>query len=74
MKRFYKTIVYLLFVMMFLTSFSIANASWAEMGDTVLKDAKELEKLEKDYFNKRLKNDLKGAYQYQHPDFHLWQS
>ena len=69
MKRFYKTIVYLFFVMMFLTSFSIANASWAEMGDTVLKDAKELEKLEKDYFNKRLKNDLKGAYQYQHPDF-----
>tara|TARA_B100000686_G_scaffold76153_1_gene82073 strand:+ start:2720 stop:3460 length:741 start_codon:yes stop_codon:yes gene_type:complete len=69
MKRYFTKIVYLFFTMMFLSGFSIANASWAEIADTVLKEAKELEKLEKNYFNKRLKNDLKGTYQYQHPDF-----
>ena len=69
MKSYFKTIVYLFLMMMFLSGFSIANASWAEMGDTVLQEAKELEKIENVYFNKRLKNDLKGTYQYQHPDF-----
>ena len=54
---------------MCLFGFSIANASWEEIEDTVLKEAKELEKIEKDYFNKRVKDDLKGTYQYQHPDF-----
>ena len=49
--------------------FSIANASWAETEVKVLKDAKALEKIEKDYFNKRLKNDLKGVYRHQHPNF-----
>ena len=69
MKRYFKTKFYLFFMMVFLSGFSNANASWAEIKDTVLKEAKELEKIEKDYFNNRLKNDLKGAYQYQHPDF-----
>ena len=69
MKTYFNKIVYLIFMMMCLFGFSIANASWAEMGDTVLQDAKELEKIENVYFNKRLKNDLKGTYQYQHPDF-----
>lgn len=69
MKRDLKKTVYLFFIIMSLYGFSIANASWAEMEDTVLKDAKVLENIEKDYFNKRLKNDLKGVYQYQHPDF-----
>ena len=69
MKRCLKTTVYLIFGLIFLGGFSTANASWAEMGDAVLKEAKELEKLEKEYFNKRLKNDLKGAYQFQHPKY-----
>jgi len=64
-----KKTVYLFFIIMSLYGFSIANASWAEIEDTVLKDAKALEKIEKDYFNKRLKNDLKGVYQHQHPNF-----
>ena len=54
---------------MFLSKSSIANASWTEMDDTVLKEAQELEKIERDYFNKRLQSDLKSTYQYQHPDF-----
>jgi len=69
MKTYFNKIVYLIFMMMCLFGFSIANASWEEIEDTVLKEAKELEKIEKDYFNKRVKDDLKGTYQYQHPDF-----
>ena len=69
MKRYFNKIVYLFFMMMFLSGFSIANASWAEITDVVLKEAKELERIEKEYFNKRLQNDLKGTYQFQHPDF-----
>jgi len=69
MKRYFNKIVYLFFMMMFLSGFSIANASWAEIRDVVLKEAKELEKIEKEYFNKRLQNDLKGTYKFQHPDF-----
>jgi len=69
MPRYFKTIFYLFFTMMFLSKFSTANASWTEMDDTVLKEAQELEKIERDYFNKRLQSDLKSTYQYQHPDF-----
>ncbi|MBM15300.1 MAG: hypothetical protein CMH75_04310 [Nitrospina sp.] len=64
-----KKTVYLFFIIMSFYGFSIANASWAETEVTILKDAKALEKIEKDYFNKRLKNDLKGVYQHQHPNF-----
>ena len=64
-----KKTVYLFFIIMSFYGFSIASASWAETEVTVLKDAKALEKIEKDYFNKRLKNDLKGVYQHQHPNF-----
>jgi len=66
---YFKKIFYLFFTIMFLSGFSSANANWAEMGDAVLKEAKELKKIERDYFNKRLKSDLKSTYQYQHPDF-----
>ena len=69
MKRYFNKIVYLFFMMMFLSGFSIASASWDEIRDVVLKEAKELERIEKEYFNKRLQNDLKGTYQFQHPDF-----
>ena len=69
MTRYFKKIVYLFFMMIFLFSFFMANASWAEIRDEVLKEAKELERIEKEYFNKRMQNDLKGAYQFQHPDF-----
>ncbi len=55
--------------MVFLGGFSAANASWAEVADAVLKEAQELKKLENEYFNKRLNNDLRGAYQYQHPKY-----
>ena len=44
-----------------------SEKSWGEVSDEVLKEAKSLAKLEDDYFKKRLNNDLKGAYQYQHP-------
>ncbi|MBC8285606.1 MAG: hypothetical protein H8E32_17465 [Nitrospinae bacterium] len=69
MKRCIKTTIYVFFGMVLLVGFSNANASWAEVGDAVLKEAKELEKLEKEYFDKRVKSDLRGAYQYQHPDY-----
>ena len=45
----------------------VSEKSWGEVSDEVLKEAKSLAKLEDDYFKKRLNNDLKGAYQYQHP-------
>ena len=67
MKKFLMTAVYLFAGLIFLGSFSTANASWAEVSDSVLKEAQELKKLEHEYFNKRLNNDLRGAYQYQHP-------
>lgn len=69
MNRFLKTTLCLFAGIMFSGGFSNADVGWAEVGDAVLKEAKGLAKLEKDYFNKRLKNDLRGAYQYQHPDY-----
>ena len=47
----------------------ISEKSWGQVSDEVLKEAKKLAKLEDDYFKKRLNNDLKGAYQYQHPAY-----
>jgi hypothetical protein len=47
----------------------ISEKSWGEVSDEVLKEAKTLAKLEDDYFKKRLDNDLKGAYEYQHPTY-----
>jgi hypothetical protein len=47
----------------------VSEKSWGEVSDEVLKEAKMLAKLEDDYFKKRLNNDLKGAYQYQHPAY-----
>jgi hypothetical protein len=47
----------------------VSEKSWGEVSDEVLKEAKTLAKLEDDYFKKRLDNDLKGAYQYQHPAY-----
>jgi hypothetical protein len=47
----------------------VSEKSWGEVSDEVLKEAKTLAKLEDDYFKKRLDNDLKGAYQYQHPTY-----
>jgi hypothetical protein len=58
---------YLLSVLFLLVVLS--EKSWGEVSDEVLKEAKTLAKLEDDYFNKRLNNDLKGAYQYQHPAY-----
>ena len=69
MKKFLMTTVYLFAGLIFLGSFSTANASWAEVADSVLKEAQELKKLEHEYFNKRLNNDLRGAYPYQHPKY-----
>ena len=47
----------------------VSEKSWGEVSDEVLKEAKTLAKLEDGYFKKRLNNDLKGAYQYQHPAY-----
>ncbi len=69
MKRFVKTTVYLFLGLVCLGVIPTANASWAEVGDDVLKEAQEIEKLEKEYFNVRLNNDLKGAYKFQHPKY-----
>jgi len=69
MKKYVKATVYAFFGLVFLAGFSTANASWAEMGDAILKEAQELKKLEKQYFDLRLKNDLRGAYQFQHPKY-----
>jgi len=69
MKKLLKITVYLFAGLLFLSGFSTASASWAEVGDAVLKEAREINKLEKVYFDKRLKNDLKGAYEFQHPEY-----
>ena len=69
MKKLLKITVFLFTGLLFLNGFSIADASWAEGGDAALKEAQELNKLEKEYFNKRLKNDLKGVYEFQHPQY-----
>ncbi len=69
MKNHLKTTIYLLFGWIMLSGFSSANASWAEVPDAVLNEAKKLAHLEADYFKKRLNNDLKSAYQFQHPTY-----
>jgi len=69
MKRIVKTTVYLFFGIVVLGGFSTANASWAEVADAVLKEAQELKQLENEYFNKRLNNDLRDVYEYQHPRY-----
>jgi len=50
-----------------LTWVSVPEAS--EVSDKFLNEAKTLAKLEDDFFKKRLNNDLKGAYNYQHPAY-----
>jgi chromatin remodeling complex protein RSC6 len=47
----------------------VPGTSWAQVSDKFLNEAKTLAKLEDDFFKKRLNNDLKGAYNYQHPDY-----
>jgi len=47
----------------------VSEKSWGQVSDQFLNEAKTLAKLEDDYFKKRLNNDLKGAYQYQHPAY-----
>ena len=47
----------------------VSEKSWGLVSDEVLKEAKILAHLEDDYFKKRLNNDLKGVYQYQHPAY-----
>ena len=69
MKKFLMTTVYLFFGLVFLGGFSAGNPSWAEVAVVVLKEAQELKKLENEYFNKRLNDDLRVAYQYQHPKY-----
>jgi hypothetical protein len=55
---------------MFLLSFIFGpEKSWAQVSDKVLKEAQLLAKLEDSFFKKRLNNDLKGAYEIQHPVF-----
>ena len=69
MKKLLKITVFLFAGLLFLNGFSAASASWAEVEDSVLKEAQKLNKLEKEFFKKRLKDDLKGAYQFQHPEY-----
>ncbi len=64
---FSKITSYLLTAM--LLTLVVSEKSLAQVSDEVLKEAKTLAKLEDEYFNKRLKNDLKGVYQYQHPAY-----
>lgn len=47
----------------------VSEKSWGLVSDEVLNEAKILAKREEGYFKKRLNNDLKGAYQYQHPAY-----
>ena len=47
----------------------VSEKSWGQVSDQFLSEAKTLAKLEDDYLKKRLNNDLKGAYQYQHPAY-----
>ena len=58
---------HLLSVMILLAT--ISGKSWGQVSDEVLKEAKILAKIENAYFKKRINNDLRGAYQHQHPAF-----
>ncbi len=58
---------YLLSGMFFLGVTFAPEKSWAQVSDEVLKEAKKLAQREDDFFKKRLNNDLKGVYVYQHP-------
>ena len=69
MRGFSKTMGYLLSGVFLLSWVFVPGKSWAQVSDKFLKEAKTLAKLEDDFFKKRLNNDLKGAYNYQHPDY-----
>jgi hypothetical protein len=69
MRGFSKTMGYLLSGVFLLSWVFVPGKSWAQVSDKFLKEAKTLTKLEDDFFKKRLNNDLKGAYNYQHPDY-----
>ena len=69
MSGFSKTAGYILSGMIFLSGMLAAGNSWAQVSDAFVNEAKQLAKLEDDYFKKRLNNDLKGAYEYQHPAY-----
>ena len=62
-----KTMGYLLSGVFLLSWVFVPGKSWAQVSDKFLKEAKTLAKMEDDYFKKRLNNDLKGVYNYQHP-------
>jgi len=55
---------------MFLLSWVfVPGKSWAQVSDEFLNEAKKLAKLEDKLFHKRLKNDLEGTYEFQHPTY-----
>jgi hypothetical protein len=60
---------YLLSGMFLLGWVFVPGISWAQVSDKFLNEAKTLAKLEDDFFKKRFSNDLKGAYEYQHPSY-----
>lgn len=60
---------YLLSGLFLLGMIFVPGKSWAQVSDEFLNEAKTLAKLEEDFFKKRLNNDLKGAYDYQHPAY-----
>ncbi len=69
MSDFSKTAGYFLSVMIFLGGIFVPDNSWAQVSDAFVNEAKQLAKLEDVYFKKRLNNDLKGVYEYQHPAY-----
>jgi len=62
-----KTTGYFLSGIFLLSWVFVPGKSWAQISDKFLNEAKTLAKLEDGFFKKRLNNDLKGAYSYQHP-------
>ena len=66
MRNMSKITGYLLSAMFLLGVMFTPEKTWAQVSDAFLNEAKIIAKLEDDFFKKRLKNDLKGAYDYQH--------
>ena len=64
-----KIMGFLLSAMFILGGIFGPGKSWAQVSDKVLSEAKILANLEDEFFKKRLKSDLKGAYEYQHPAY-----
>ncbi|GJL78618.1 MAG: hypothetical protein NPINA01_16070 [Nitrospinaceae bacterium] len=57
------------FAVLALQFFYLPGEGWSASEKFYLQEVAKLAALEKDYFQKKINNDLKGVYSYQHPEF-----